>query len=185
MSGAKRWWSARRPGEDECPARDECAEHYRAYIDAVPDGDIVETLVAQGRRMAARLRDTPADRGGFRYARGKWTVREVVGHLIDTERVFAYRAAHIARGDPAPLPDMDPDAWTKRSNAATRSLRDLTEEFEAVRASTVALFRGLEPGAWARRGSTGGREVTARVLAWVIAGHAIHHEEVLGKKYGL
>jgi uncharacterized damage-inducible protein DinB len=172
-------------GRDRRPAGDECSDYHRPYAAAPPDGDIVETLAAEGRSLAARLRSVPAAREPFRYAPGKWSIREVVGHIVDTERVFAYRAAAFGRGDPAPLPNMDQDAWALASNAADRPLRDLVEEFEAVRASTVALFRGLPAAAWDRRGSASGREVTVRALAWITAGHAMHHDGVLVREYGV
>jgi len=167
------------------PGRDEHAEYFRKYVDAVPDGDVIEAFAAHGRTLAARLRSLPADRGAYRYAPGKWTVGEVLGHLIDTERVFAYRAIHIARGDGAPLPAMDQDAWALGSNAAARPLPDLVAEFEAVRASTLALYHGLDGAAWDRRGLSSGVPISVRALAWIAAGHGMHHDGVLVKAYGI
>lgn len=167
------------------PGREDHARFYDGYVERVPDGDIVATLESQGERFRALLESVPADRETFAYADGKWTVREVVGHVVDCERMFAYRALHVARRDPAPLPGMDQDVWAAGSNAASRSLRSLARELRAVRAATVTLLDGLDDAAWDRRGVASGWEVSVRGLAWVAAGHAGHHMRILAERYGL
>ena len=179
MSGERGADRSRRPGAGEHH------HFYSTYVDAVPDGDVVETLERHGAELAARLRAVPPDRERHRYAEGKWSVREVVGHVVDSERVFQGRIVHIARGDPAPLPDMDETLWAESSNAQDRPLSELVDELEAVRRSTVALLRGLPAAGWGRRGLASGREITVRALAWIAAGHAIHHEGVLRERYGV
>ena len=151
-------------GREKRPGRDEHSDYFRKYVDLVADGDVLAALANHGRTLTARLRALPPERGAFRYAAGKWTVGEVLGHLIDTERVFA---------------------WGLASNAGARALPDLVAEFEAVRASTVALLRGLPPDAWDRRGTSSGVPITVRALAWITAGHGIHHDGVLVRAYGL
>lgn len=169
----------------ERPGPDEYHPFYAGYVKEAPAGDVVESLARQGGRLAATLRSVPPGRETHRYAEGKWSVREVVGHLIDSERLFQYRAVHIARGDPAALPEMDPGVWAAASNAGERPLAELVSELEAVRGSTVRLFGGLPAGAWAGRGRASGSEVSVRALAWIIAGHAAHHLEQLRDRYGV
>jgi hypothetical protein len=178
MAAGTDTWS-RRPGADEH------ARFYDSYLEQVPDGDVTLTLERQGGELVALLGTMRADRETYAYEEGKWSVREVVGHLVDCERMFAYRALHIARGDPAPLPDMDEKLWAGSSNAAGRSLGDLVDELAAVRRATITLLRGLAPEAWARRGVASEREVTVRALAWIAAGHAAHHQAILVDRYGL
>lgn len=170
---------ARRPGAQEH------APYYGRYISKAPNGDVTETLERRGEDLVELLRSVPPDRETFSYAAGKWSVREVVGHIIDCERIFGYRALHIARRDPAPLPDMDEKLWAAGSNAAGRDLSDLTHELASVRRATVSLFRGFGPEAWERHGVASGREISVRALAWIAAGHAEHHHAILLDRYGL
>lgn len=165
------------------PAADEYAPYYDAYIRKVGDGDIVRTLLAQGRETATFLRAIPESRGRHRYGEGKWSIREVVGHVCDAERVFAYRALCFARGDETPLPGFDENTFIARSRLDDRPLAGLVDEFEAIRAATVALFDGLFPDEWLRRGTANGKVMSVRGLAWVIAGHELHHGEVLRARY--
>jgi len=164
------------------PAPDEYAPFYESYIGKVPaDVDVLELLASDHARSEALLRQAGDET--FRYAEGKWSVREVVGHLIDTERVFSFRAAHVARGDGAPLPGMDQEIWASASNAHDRPLAELLAEWSAVRRSTLALFRGLPQEAWDRRGLASGAEVTVRALAAIILGHERHHRQILCQRY--
>ena len=165
------------------PEANEYAPYYEKYVSLVPDADLVETLERQGAETVALLRGLSEERGAHRYAPGKWSVKQVVGHIIDGERLFSYRALSIARGDRAPLPGMEQDEWMAGADFDARTLRDLVEEFEAVRASTLHLFRHLTPEAWARRGVASDNEVTARALAYIIAGHEAHHVRVLRERY--
>ena len=167
------------------PGADEYHEYYGRYIGQVPGGDVLELLERQMSETAALLLAVPAARETHRYAADKWTIREVVGHVLDSERVFGLRALHIARGDPAALPSFDQEEWARASNAGRRPLTDLTNELVAVRRSHVLLFRGMAPEAATRRGVASGREFTVRSLAWIIAGHERHHVRTLIERYGV
>jgi uncharacterized damage-inducible protein DinB len=165
------------------PAPGEYAEYFERYIDLVPDGDIVETLSHQLGETLTLLQDVTPERETHRYASGKWSVREVVGHMIDVERVFAFRAIAIARSDGVDLPSMEQDEWASHSNAAERALDDLTQEWASVRRSSVHMFETLAPGAAERRGRAGGNPFTVRSLAWIMAGHELWHRERLARDY--
>ncbi len=167
-----------RPGPGEHNA------YYSRYIDQVPDGDILDVLERQVVETAALLRSVPPDGETFRYEPGKWSIREVVGHVIDTERVFGYRSVHFARGDAAALPSMEQEDWARASNAHARPLRDLVAELEAVRRGHVLFLRGLEPAMALRRGVASGFEFTVRSMPWIIAGHELHHVRLLRERYG-
>jgi hypothetical protein len=145
--------------------------------------DIVDTLKVQLGDTLRLLQDHPPERETFRYEEGKWSIREVVGHLMDTERVFAFRALSIARSDGVDLPSMEQDEWAARSNAHQRELDDLASEWGAIRRATVHMFATLGPGDATRRGRAGGNQLTVRALAWMIAGHELWHRERLAKDY--
>jgi len=165
------------------PEPDEHAPFYAAYVARVPAGDLVEILDGQIEETIRSLGSLSEEDAGFAYAPGKWSVREVVGHLVDAERVFAYRALRFARGDATPLPGFDEQAWARASNAGDRPLADLLAEWRTVRAATVALLRSLPLDAWTRRGEANGTPCTVRALATIIAGHELHHRAVLEERY--
>jgi uncharacterized damage-inducible protein DinB len=165
------------------PESNEYAAYYEKYVSLVPDGELVETLERQGAETLALLRPLSEERGAHRYEDGKWSVKQVVGHINDGERIFAYRALAIARGEHAPLPGMDQDQYMAGVDFDARTLQDLLEEFETVRGSTVHLLRHLSAEAWARRGTASDNEVTVRALAYIIAGHEAHHVRVLKERY--
>jgi hypothetical protein len=165
------------------PAPDEFAPYFGRYIDLVPDGDIVETLTHQLGETLALLQEVTPDLERYRYAPGKWSIREVVGHLIDVERVFAFRAIAIARTDGVDLPSMEQDEWASRSNAGSRPLDDLAQEWAAVRRSGLHMFDTLPEGAATRRGKGGGNPFSVRSLAWITAGHELWHRERLTRDY--
>jgi uncharacterized damage-inducible protein DinB len=165
------------------PDTSEFDPYYGHYVGLVPDGDIVTTLRAQIESTAALLRGMDPDQEVLRYAPGKWSVREVVGHVIDTERVFALRALCFARRDPAPLPSFDQDDYAAQSNAHLRPMSELLDELLHVRASTVALLQGFDPLWGQRRGIASDRPFTVRAIAWIIAGHELHHRGVLNDRY--
>lgn len=165
------------------PGAEEYAEYYARYVGRVADGDVLGILRDQAesfRRLLEHVDDAQGDRG---YAPGKWTLKEVVLHVTDAERVFAYRALRIARGDTMDLPGFDQDAWVPASAANDRPLGSLLGEFAAVRASTLTLLHGFPAAAWTRRGSASGYPVTVRGLAFIIAGHALHHEGIVAERY--
>lgn len=165
------------------PEPDEYAEAFAGYVALVPAGEIVEMLelqVCETTRLLERVSEAAADRA---YAPGKWTIKQVVGHVSDTERVLGYRALRFGRGDPAPLPGFDQDPYVPAGEFGRRSLGDLIDEWIAVRRATVLLFRGMPVEGWIRRGVASGHEVTVRALAWIIAGHELHHRRILSERY--
>jgi hypothetical protein len=165
------------------PAPDEYAPYYGGYIDEVPPGDVLEVLERQMTDTQALLRGLPAVRGGHRYAPGKWSIKEVVGHLSDTERIFGYRALCFSRGERASLPAFAEDEYVAAAGFDARPLADLAGELASVRAATLALFRGLSDAALLCRGIANGKEFTARAIAYIIAGHERHHVRVLRERY--
>jgi DinB superfamily len=165
------------------PGTDEFAPYYAGYVNGVPDGDIVALLEQQGRDLAALLAGRNAERADHRYAPDKWSVKEVVGHISDAERIFTYRALRISRGDATPLPGYDQDAYVARAQFGRRELTDLLAEFAAVRAATVTLFGAMNDEESRRAGSANGGSVTARALAYIAAGHDRHHARILRERY--
>jgi len=165
------------------PESGEHSPYFSRYIDLVPDGDIVDALMYQLGETLRLLQEVPPERETHRYAAGKWSVREVVGHLIDVERVFAFRAIAIARSDGVDLPSMEQDEWAARSNAHERPLDELASEWASLRRANVDMFTSFGEGVGLRRGRVGGNEITVRSLPWIIAGHELWHREVLAKDY--
>jgi uncharacterized damage-inducible protein DinB len=165
------------------PEANEYNPYYEKYISLVPDADVVETLERQIEDTLALLGGVTEERAAHRYEPGKWSVKQVVGHLVDAERIFAYRALAIARGDRKPLPGMDPDEYMSVANFDARTLADLADEFAHVRRSNVRMLRAFDADAWARRGVASDNEVTVRALAHIIAGHEIHHVKILRERY--
>ena len=167
---------------DRRPAPSEYAPFYAGYVAAVPAEALAGTLRAQPDALGRLLDGAEADAA---YAPGKWTVRQVLVHVADTERVFAYRALCFARGDATPLPSFDENAWVAAAVVSGRTLAQTLAEFRAVRAATVALVDGLPAAAWDRAGTASGNPMTVRGAAFVIAGHTAHHMAVLRDRYGL
>ena len=162
------------------PTPDDAAPYYFTYVDQVPPGDVLAVLaggVAETRRAVEGLD------AHHRYAPGKWTVAEVIGHVIDAERVFGYRAFHMARGDAAALPGMDQDDYAATCGAAGRSLADLLDELDAVRRGHLHLFRGFDAAAWERTGTASGVSFRVRAFPFILAGHEIHHRGILAERY--
>ncbi len=165
------------------PEESEYDPFYATYIDAVPDGDILSILVESMEETMALLGTCLKDREQYRYAPGKWSIRELVGHVVDAERLYAYRALHFARAAGSPLPGMDAMAWAESSNASDRFLSSIAEELLSVRAATVGLFSSFDAAAWTATGVASGRRFSVRSLAYIIAGHEIHHRGVLEDRY--
>ena len=165
------------------PGADEFAPFYAGYVGQVPDGDIIEALIGGGEIAAALLSGLPDDVASKAYAPGKWTLKEVVLHCADAERIFSYRALRFARGDTTPLPGWNEQAYAPLSGAAVRSLESVLDELASVREATVALFSGLPSEAWTRRGSANNHEVSVRALAWITTGHLLHHLGVIQDRY--
>ncbi len=165
------------------PVEGEFLPYYGQYIDKVPNGDVVETLRSQVAGTLALVRSLSEADGDKRYAPDKWSVKEVIGHVIDGERVFVYRALRFARADPTPVPGFDENTFGKNAPYSHVSLADIASELEHVRAATVHFFANLEEQAFSRRGSANGAEISVRALAYILAGHEIHHVGVLRTKY--
>lgn len=169
------------------PANDECAPFYRPYVEeaavAAMDGSLDRLFEADISAWQELLDRVSPLWEGYRYASGKWTIRDVVGHVIDAERVFAVRALAFARNDPASYPGFDENDYVRESRANERPLPELRAELVAVRAATAALFKGFDAGVWDRRGTASGCEFTVRSLAWIAAGHSLHHRRVLASRY--
>lgn len=167
------------------PGPDEFAPYYGKYISQLTGDDSLAALESQAISTAMLLAATPESLAGHRYAPGKWTVREVVGHITDGERVFAYRALRVGRGDTTPLPGFDENLYVPEGRFERRTLADLAAEFAAVRQSTLAMFRGFDEIALNRRGTASDCPVSPRSLAAIIAGHELHHVKLLRERYGL
>ena len=165
------------------PQAGEYAPYYDRYISLIPGNEILDTLDQQRRRTMLLLSGRDEDDGNLRYAPEKWSAKEVLGHVCDTERVFAYRALRISRADATPLEGFEQDDYVRNGPFAHCPLADLVEEFIAVRRATLSLLRNLEEAAWQRRGIANKNEVSVRALAYVIAGHELHHRRILEEKY--
>jgi hypothetical protein len=168
-----------RPGEGEY------APYYGKYIALVPAGDICQVLRETGQGLLELLRHVPESGADYAYEAGKWSIKEVIGHIADTERVFGYRALRFARGDATPLPGFDENQWVPPGRFGDRALAHITSEFAAARAATIALLEGLPEEAWTRRGEANGQGVSVRALACIIAGHALHHQQLLVERYSV
>lgn len=165
------------------PDPSEHADYYARYVAQVPDGDVLVTLRDQLEGTLGLLTGLSEEQERWRYAEGKWSLREVVGHMIDTERMFSFRALSMARSDDVDLPGMDQDEWAANSNAGDRRLEDLAEEWKAVRRSTVHLFASLDRAAAHRSGRASGYPFSVRSFPWIIAGHELWHRALIEERY--
>jgi DinB superfamily len=169
----------------EKPSESEYAPFYAGYIARIPAEDVLEILSRQTTELRGLAAAASPDREVFRYAPGKWSVREVFGHLIDGERVFGHRAFRIGRGDQTPLPGFEENQYVAASGYHDRDLASLVEEFALVRAANLAIFHNLAGDAWRRLGTANNHPVSVRALAFIMAGHVNHHLTILGERYGL
>lgn len=165
------------------PQTDEYAANYGKYVELVPDGDpskILENQLGEWQRVLQPLGEAAGD---FRYAPEKWSIKEVVGHVSDAERIFAYRLLRIARGDKTPLPGFEQDDYINAANFSSQRLAVLLEEFGSVRGATLSLLRSLDGVALTRTGTASNNHISARALVYIIAGHAAHHLRILQQRY--
>lgn len=167
------------------PEAGEYAAFYGRYIEAVVGSDLRETLATQPDALRAACAGLSEAGALYRYADGKWSVKEVIGHVTDAERVFSYRALRIARGDTTPLPAFDENAYVAAANFDRRALGDLVDEFETVRRQTLSLLAGLDAETWGRMGTASDRPISTRALFHIAGGHARHHFRLLASRYGL
>jgi hypothetical protein len=165
------------------PQPGEYAPYYDRYISLIQGEDILDTLDQQRRQTMLLLSGRDDEDGDFRYAPDKWSAKEVLGHVCDTERVFAYRALRFSRADATPLAGFEQDDYVRNGPFEQRPLADLVEDFIAVRRATLSLLRNLDEAAWMRRGIANKNEVSVRALAYIIAGHELHHRRILEEKY--
>lgn len=165
------------------PADDEYASYYNTYISLVPEGDIVATLINQKADTLLLLGQLSDEQAMFSYAPGKWNIKEVLGHVIDTERVFGFRALWFAHASKEALPSMDQDEFLRHGTHGSRPWRDLVAEYDHLRVSTLDLLGRFDEAAWQRRGVASSNEVSVRALAWMIAGHELHHRRILRERY--
>ena len=167
----------------ERPKLGEYNPYYDRYISLIPGNDIIGTLEKQLPKTVALLSGRSEEEGNFRYEPGKWSLKEVIGHLNDTERIMSYRALRIARGDKTPLPGFEQDDFVRDGPFAELSLSSLVEEFKTIRAATLALLRTFRPQDWTRRGKASDHEITVRALVYIIAGHELHHRNIVEERY--
>lgn len=167
----------------QAPASNEYDRHYATYIEPVAHEDVLRQLEAQAQSTPKLLATIPESRAGFRYAPGKWSIRDIIGHLADSERIFAYRALRIARHDTTPLASFDENAYADVAGFDNRTLADVGAEFASVRASTITLFRSMDAETLALTGTASGKPISVRALAFIILGHERHHLNVIKAKY--
>lgn len=167
------------------PAAGEYAAFYAPYLAAVATDDLIPLLELQSRTVRRTLGDLDDSRALHRYAEGKWSIKEIVGHLCDGERVFAYRLLRVGRGDATPLPGFDENHYVAAAGFDARPVARLIDEFVHLRQSTLELLAGIEGEAWSHMGSANGHPISTRALAWIIAGHTAHHLKVLADRYGV
>lgn len=161
----------------------EYAPYYAPYIAALNDGDMIEELEISLHEFIRFVQDIPLGKHDFRYAEGKWTIKEIILHLIDAERIFSYRALRIARNDQTPLPGFDENAYVDNSNANDRHLQQLLTELALVRQSTLALFRTFSPEMLERKGVASDNVISVRAIGLIITGHMKHHQRVFAERY--
>jgi hypothetical protein len=167
----------KRPEENEYPT------YYESYLKLVPERNLLEILEHQLTNAVTLFSGLREEQGNIAYASGKWTVKEVVGHVMDTERIMSYRLLRIARGDKTPLAGFSEEDYAIEGSFSERPLSELVEEFQAVRKSTLSLLRGIPEHAWLRSGTANELPITARAIAYIIAGHGIHHTNIIKEKY--
>lgn len=165
------------------PVKGDYGEYYQRYIDLVKGDDIFRVLVEQNLESQNILNSFSEAKGNYSYAAGKWTVKEVIGHMMDVERIFAYRALCIARGETAPLPSMDQNVYVANGNFNKRQLFDLNYEYRLLRESNILLYGGFDKSVLQNRGTASGYEVTVLALMFMTAGHEKHHLNVLMERY--
>jgi hypothetical protein len=167
----------------ERPLKDEYPSFFETYISQVPEEDILEVLARQGADVAAVFDQVPAGAGHYRYAEGKWSLVQLLNHIVDTERIMAYRALCFARGEQQSLPSFDENIYAAGADVSARTIADLLEELRLVRASNLHLFRHLTDADWQKQGLANNWPITVRSLAWVIAGHLRHHLKIVRERY--
>lgn len=167
------------------PTPTDYAPPHAGYVDLVEEDDILSAMREQSSQTQKLLASLDEQRATYRYGEGKWSIKEVIGHMVDAERIIGYRALAVARGDTQPLPGFDENAYVQNASFDAWKLGDLAEEYALVRRSNIVFFQNLQPEAWDRRGTANQHPVSVRGLAYVIVGHERHHLQVLREKYNV
>jgi uncharacterized damage-inducible protein DinB len=165
------------------PKNSEYPDYFRSYIDLVPEGNITSSLTQQHDNMQKLFSGMSENQLDYRYAEGKWSLKEVLGHMTDTERIMTYRLLRISRGDQTPLQGFSEDDYVREAGFQFRKLSDLLEDYHSVRMSTISLLNGIPYTAWERKGIANGYEITARAIPYMIAGHELHHLKIIEERY--
>lgn len=165
------------------PRSNEYPSYYNRYINLIDGDDILAILETQKQEMSDLLNGLGEEAAAFRYAPDKWSVKEVIGHIIDIERIFAYRALRFARNDKTPLPEFDQDDYINNANFDARTLIDIADEYQVVRESTLSMFYSFKDEYYARQGTASGVKFTVRAVPFIIAGHEVHHQQILREQY--
>ncbi len=169
--------------DKEYPSSSEYAHDYADYISNVPKGNIIEILKSQMHEVYTFINSIPGDKAFHAYSEGKWTIKQIIGHMMETERVFAYRALAFSRRDASPLPSMDQDDYVKFSNYNSRTIQNLANEYLAVRIANTHLFQNMTKEMISLKGTAGGVEFSVRSIPFIIAGHELHHIGIIKEKY--
>ncbi|MFC2083507.1 DinB family protein [Bacteroidota bacterium] len=165
------------------PTKTECPEWYHNYIQLVPEGEILDILENQLLEYSNLVDNIPTQKHTFKYAEGKWTIKEILGHINDAERILVYRALRFARDDKTDIPQYDHDVYVEKAAFNTIPFKDLAEEFKHLRKSAILLFRNFENKTWEMEGTAGGAKFSVKAIAYIIVGHTAHHIKVLRNKY--
>lgn len=166
-----------RPEEHEYPG------YYEPFIGLTKTADIVQELEKEGHNIVKFLLTIPEEKGDYRYHPDKWSLKEVLAHIIDTERIFNYRALCFSRGEINPLPGFDENMYAENCGAAARTLNSLTEEFLCVRRSTVELYKNLSPAMMLKKGTANEKQISVRAIAHITCGHGLHHLQMIRERY--
>lgn len=165
------------------PLPGEYAEAYAPYFADAGDGDVLAQFQTQTEEVVALFAGLSETQAAFRYAPGKWSLKDLLQHLCDSDRIFAYRCLCVGRGDTTPLPGFDENAYTAAAHADARTMAELVADWRAARGASLALFRSLSDAAWMNRGTTNGRAITTRCIPYICAGHVAHHVAVIRERY--
>lgn len=168
---------AQRPSDSDYP------EYYRRYVALIEHDDVLEVLADQVDTVMSMFAEMDEARTLFRYADGKWSIREVLGHLLDCERIFGMRALCIARGEQQPLPGFEENDYVANAIFDERPLESILDEWQALRIANLILFQSFDDDAWSRSGIANHKPITTNALAWIIAGHTVHHLNILRDRY--
>lgn len=165
------------------PALTTIPEFYHTYVNRVEEETIMDALQNSHEKISRQIQDVPVGKWHYRYAEGKWSIAEMVQHMIDTERIFAYRALCISRGETASLPGFDENAYAANSNGDSRSRESLLEEWTAVRKATLLLFNSFTDEQISRTGTANNKSISVAAIGFILAGHALHHIQILKERY--